>query len=115
MRFYLAKTLDKMKMYGPIYDLVGEPEDRVEEFLLEEDENEWLLDNLVDDINAECDTLLDDGDYDYIDSEKCNNLSVFLENIDPNKVPEKYKRVVEKLLEYSKRAAEYGTGMAIDL
>ncbi len=32
--------------------------------------NEWMLEHFIDRLNAECDTLLDNGDYDYLDCEK---------------------------------------------
>ena len=115
MEIYLAKTLDNMKMYGPTYDLSMEPEDRVETYVFDLTENEWLLDNLVDSINAACGTLLDDGDYDFIPAKECSNLKEVLEEVDLNSVPEKCRLLIDKMLEYADRAIKYNTGMAIEL
>ena len=115
MEIYLAKTLDNMKMYGPTYDLSMEPDDRVETYSFDLPENEWLLDNLVDSINAYCDTLLDDGDYDFIPSDECANLIRVLEKVDLKSVPEKCRELVEKMMEFAERAIKYNTGMAIEL
>ena len=115
MVIYLAKKLDDMKKYGPIYDLSMEPEDRVETYAFDVAENEWLLNTIVDSINAKCGTLLDDGDYDYISADKCSNLKEVLEEVDLNSVPDKNRLLVKKMLEYADRAIEYNTGMAIEL
>lgn len=115
MRFYLAKTLDNMKKYGPTIDLTMETADRVEEHVLEFDENEWIVDNMVDRINAACDTSLDDGDYDFFDTSQCEKLLVLFDEIDWDSIPEKYQKILKVLQDYSKRAVVYKTGIAIDL
>ncbi|SCY14284.1 hypothetical protein [Butyrivibrio sp. INlla14] len=115
MELYLAKTLDGMKKYGPIYDLSMEPAERVESYQFGFEENEWLLDNVIDGINAECDTLLDDGDYDFISADKCKALKDYLKKMDKSMIPSEYHEVIQKLIEFSDKAIEYGTGMAIDL
>jgi hypothetical protein len=115
MEIYLAKTLDKMKMYGTTYDLSMEPDDRVETYFFDLQENEWLLDNLVDSINAYCGTLLDNGDYDFIPSDECASLISVLEKVDLKIVPEKSRLLVEKMMEFAERAIQYNTGMAIEL
>lgn len=115
MTIYLAKTLDNMKKYGDIYDLSMEPDDRVEKYVFGSEENEWLVNNVIDGINAECDTLLDDGDYDYISCEKCNSLIKLLNNINLDVIPLKCKELIVKILEYSNLAIEYKTGIAIEL
>ena len=114
MTFYLAKTLNNIKKYGPVPDLSGEPE-KVEEYNISEEENEWLLDNLVDEINARCNSLLDDGDYDYFDVEMCHALIELLEDLPKDFVPEKYESMIATLKEYAKRAIGYKTGIAIEL
>lgn len=115
MELYLAKTLDEMKKYGPIFDLSMEPVERVETYSFGFEENEWLLRNVIDGINAACDTLLDDGDYDYIGADKCNALKEYLLKIDRSMIPSSCQKLVLKLIEFSDKAIEYGTGIAIDL
>ncbi len=115
MRIQLAKTLDGIGFYGPIYDLGTGVPDKVEEYVMEDNEHDWLLEKMIDRINAECDTLLDDGDYDFIDAGKCKRLIELVDNLPKDYVPEQYKRVVGVLKEYASRAIEYNTGMAIEM
>ena len=115
MRFYLAKTLNNMKMYGPIPDLLVEPEERVESYIISEEEIDWILENMVYDINYHCGTNLDDGDYDFVNPDGCRELINYLDNLPKDFVPSKYKGMIEKLKEYAQRAIEYNTGIAIEL
>jgi len=115
MRLYLAKTLEGLNMYGPIYDLGSGVPDKVEDCVLGYAEQEWFLDNLVDEINAACDTLLDDGDVDFFDVEKCNKLISTLSDIREIKVPEYCEYMIDKLREYAVDAINYNTGIAIEL
>ncbi|MBO4909782.1 MAG: hypothetical protein J5476_10955 [Lachnospiraceae bacterium] len=114
MKLYLAKTLIDMKKYGPTYDLSLEPEDRVETYDFEVEDGEWLLDHVVDGINATCDTLLDDGDVDYIGAEYSKNLIDYLSQLDLENIPDGPRNVITKLIEYAERAEKYGTGLAIE-
>ena len=114
MTFYLAKTLDNIKMYGPIPDLSSNPKN-VEEYVITEEENEWLLENLVDIINLKCDTLLDDGDYDFFDVEKCKVLLDLISNLPEGFVPKKHGEMIRVLKEFTSQAIEYNTGIAIEL
>lgn len=114
MRFQLAKTLEGLKMYGPIYDLgTGGPE-TVEEFVTD-DIDDWFLDNMVDRINDVCDTLLDDGDVDYIGAEKCEDLLHMIDNLPDGFVPNVFVETVEVLKDFAKRAIEYDTGIEIEM
>ena len=115
MRFYLAKTLEGLEMYGPIYDLGSGVPDKVEDYVMEYDEHDWLMENLIDKINAACDTLLDDGDVDYIAAEKCEKLIALLDSLPDRFVPQKYIKVISVLKEYAIRAVEYDTGIAIEM
>ena len=114
MKFYLAKTLEKIKYYGPIPNLSCEP-DKVEEYSFDEEENEWLLDNLVDMINFQCGTLLDDGDVDFFNVEQCKALINLIEDLNDDLIPVKYRRTINILKDYATRAVSYNTGIAIDL
>ncbi|WP_022750578.1 hypothetical protein [Lachnobacterium bovis] len=115
MRLYLAKTLEGLRTYGPIYDLGSGVPDKVEDYVMEFDEHDWLMDNLVDKINATCDTLLDDGDVDYIPAEKCEKLISLLEDLPDQFVPQKYIKVVSVLKDFATRALKYNTGIAIEM
>ena len=115
MRLYLAKTLEGLSMYGPIYDLGSGVPGKVEDYVMDYDEHDWMMDNLIDQINATCDTLLDDGDVDYISAKKCENLISLLENLPDGFVPLKYLKVVSVLKDFATRAIEYNTGIAIEM
>lgn len=114
MTVYLSKTLENIKKYGPIPDLSGEPQ-KVEEYVYDEEEGYWLLENLVDAINARCDTLLDDGDYDFFDVEKCKVLVELIDELPKGSVPKKYEKMVSDLRSLALRAVSYNTGIGIEL
>lgn len=114
MRFQLAKTFDGIKMYGPIYDFGTGETDNVEEYVVD-DINDWFLDNMIDKINTTCDTLLDDGDVDYIDAKRCKCLIDMINELPDNYVPKEYQKIIEVLLDYAQRAIQYNTGIEIEM
>ena len=97
MRFQLAKTLEGIKMYGPIYDLGTGGPDKVEEFVME-DVDDWFLNHMIEKINGTCDTLLDDGDVDYISAEKCKDLINMLNDLPDDYIPEEFINAVSVFL-----------------
>lgn len=114
MRFQLAKTLEGIKMYGPIYDLGTGGPDKVEEFVME-DVDDWFLNHMIEKINGTCDTLLDDGDVDYISAEKCKDLINMLNDLPDDYIPEEFINAVSVLKEYAHKAVEYNTGIEIEM
>lgn len=114
MKLQLARTLEGIGLYGPIYDLGTGGADKVEEFATE-DRDDWFLDHMVDKINAACDTTLDYGDYDYISAEKCSHLLDMIENLPCGYVPKDYEPVMQVLKEYARKAILYNTGIAIEM
>ncbi|MDC7301114.1 hypothetical protein [Agathobacter ruminis] len=114
MRFQLAKTLDGIEKYGPVYDLGSGWPDKIEEYVAD-DVDDWFLNNMVDQINASCETLLDDGDYDYLDAEKCAKLVKLLDNISNEFIPEEYEIPIATLKDYAIRAIHNNTGISIEL
>ena len=70
---------------------------------------------MIDKINETCDTMLDDGDYDYISCEKCSKLVDLIESLPDGFVPCEYKKVMFTLKEFAIRAIEYNTGIAIEM
>ncbi len=115
MRVYVAKTLENMKKYGPVFDLSVESQDRVLSRTFGEDINEWMLEHFIDRLNAECDTLLDNGDYDYLDCEKCRKLLVLLSEEETQSLPDGIQEVFKILKEYASKAIENNTGIAIEM
>jgi len=114
MKFQLAKTLEGLKMYGPIYDLSSGIPDKVEEYRIE-DINDWFLDNMVIKINSYCDTLLDDGDVDYIDAKRCKNLIEMIDDLPADFVPDEFTEAIKVLRSFAQRAIEYNTGIEIEM
>lgn len=114
MTFQLAKTLEGIKMYGPIYDLGTGGPDKIEEYRVD-DVVDWFLDNMVDKINATCDTLLDDGDVDFIDAENCKKLVGMIKSLPSNFIPLESQKAMDVLADYAQRAIEYNTGIEIEM
>ena len=114
MTIQLAKTLEGIKMYGPIYDLGTGWPDKIEEYVVE-DRDDWFLENMVDRINATCETLLDDGDYDYISAEKCKKLVKMIDSLPDGFVPKPFDETILKLKDFAKKAVEYNTGISIEM
>ena len=114
MRFQLAITFDGMKMYGSIYDFGTGLAGMVEEYVVD-DTNDWFLEHMIDKINATCDTLLDNGDFDYIDAEKCKELIKMINDFPNGFVPKEFEKVIDILLDYAHRAIEYNTGIEIEM
>lgn len=104
-----------MKKYGPTYDLSMEPDSRVEEIYFGDEQSTWFLDNMVDRVNAECETLLDDGDYDFFDYNACLKLKEVIVNQRKLGIPDFFQDAYKALLTYVERAIDYGTGIAIEL
>lgn len=115
MRVYVAKTLKNMKKYGPVYDLSRESQDRVSSYTFGETVNDWMLEHFVDRINAECDTLLDDGDYDYFDCDKCRKLLDLVSAEDVQTMPGDVQDVFILLKKCASEAITNNTGMAIEM
>lgn len=114
MKFQLAKTLEGIKMYGPIFDLGTGGPDKVEEYVID-DVNDWFLDNMIDRINDVCGILLDDGDVDFIEAEKCKALIEMLNELTDDFIPKQFKEPINVLIEYAQRAIEYNTGIEIEM
>lgn len=114
MTFQLAKTLEGIRMYGPIYDLGTGGPDKVEEYRVDDVDN-WFLDNMVDRINETCDTLLDDGDVDFIDAEECKKLVCMIKSLPSNFIPLESQKAMDVLVKYAQGAIEYNTGIEIEM
>ncbi len=114
MRFQLAKTLEGMGMYDPIYDFGTADPKNIESFYVP-DVDDWFLDNMVIKINSYCDTCLDDGDVDYIDAKRCKNLIEMIDDLPSDFVPDEFTEAIEVLRNYAQRAIEYNTGVEIEM
>ena len=114
MRFQLAKTLEGMEMYGPIYNFSTADPGNIESFRMR-DIDHWFLDNMVIKINAYCDTCLDDGDLDYIDAKRCKNLIEMINDLPSGFIPKEFTQAFEVLKDFAQKAIEYNTGIIIEM
>lgn len=114
MRFQLAKTLEGIRMYGPIPDLGSGWPDKVEEYYVD-DKDDWFLDHMAERINAACGTLLDDGDVDFINAESCAELMNMLHQLPDQFIPPDFSEPIAVLKNFAERAIAYGTGISIEM
>lgn len=115
MTFTLIKDYTGLTYYGNIPNSPDPLDDRVEEFSLEESDAELLLKYFVQPMWYLVDSVLDDGDVDYFDKEKCAKMKPWLENELGKNKPERLKFLYEKLLDFVSRAIELETGVVIEL
>ena len=88
---------------------------RVEVFQLEEPDRELLVNDFIDPINELCDSLLGDGDVDYLNKDKCVKMKGWLVNRFTPQMNPRLKELYLKLLDFSNRAIEKNTGIVIEL
>ena len=117
MEFILFLSFNDVSFgdYGPI---ISNPEidTRVECYKLE---NGWddvdLFDEDINSINKKCNSLLDYGDIEFFDSEKCVLLESWIINRLAQPASLRYHELLEILRDYCHRASELKTGVYIDL
>lgn len=116
MRFTLVLDFTEMTYYGGIIPNTPFPPDpRIEEHHFDEEDRDLLNEFFVDDINQYCGTLLDDGDLDFYDKDKCILLKKWLAEKTPTLSNERLKNLYSKLLEYATKAIKLNTGVVIEL
>lgn len=115
MKFSLILDCTGLNYYGQIPEIPYPPDSRVEVHCFEDSENELLLEDFVTPINRLCGTLLDDGDLDYFDREKCLKLKTWLSDRLKKSLNAQLKNLYLKLLEFSRRAIELNTGIVVEL
>ena len=114
MKFELIKDLTGMKRYGDIPDTFDACEECVERYWLEE--SDWLvLEKNIDEINTICGSLLDYGDVDYFDASRCIMLQEWIICQLNGEIPERARELYSILLEYTKKAISFSTGVVIEL
>lgn len=120
MWFVLFKTLEGIPYYGgepDVPELLPDP--RVEKYDFDFGTNlaTWrhFKDDFVIPVNGSCGSLLDLGDYDYFDIEKCAKLRSWLEKRLAADVPDSFKPAYEKLLDYASQAIALKTGVLVQV
>ena len=116
MKFELFLSLKNMHWYGCIPCPKDGSGSEVEVYQLQESDSPLLEANFLEPVDALCDALLDYGDIDFFDADKCKKLSVWLEDQMTEGLATGRLRVLyEKLNEYAQRAIELGTGVVVEL
>lgn len=120
MWFVLFKTLEGVPYYGDEPDVPEPlPDPRVEKYDFDFGANleiwHQFKDDFVNPVNDLCGSLLDFGDCDYFDVEKCAKLKKWLEGRLAENVPDSFRPAYEKLLDYSSRAIVLKTGILVQV
>lgn len=115
MTFELVKDYSGLEYYGDIPETPSEPDERVEVFQLEEEDWDILNDGFIDPINSLCNTVLDYGDVDFFDSDKCLLMRTWLIEKLKQNLTEREKCLYSVLLDFSERAIRLETGIVIEL
>lgn len=115
MKFELIKNPIGLEMYGDIPCLPVDVDDKTGERFIGEESDSWLLlEYFVRKIDSSCPNLLDYGDVDYFNRDKCKIIKRWLENIEPTENA-RLIRLFDVLHDYTTRAIELNTGVVIEL
>lgn len=115
---YFALVLQPERLectYGDVPNVGYESTDAAEVFELEEGDWDLLDRDFVDAAFEACGALLDYGDVDYVDASRCARLQSWLQLRLENPCSPRLRLLYEKLLEFSRRAQQLGTGVVIEL
>lgn len=100
--------------YGDIPESYNLPESQVDSTYYDLPENLAALSDFAMKVNDACDALLDIGDIDFFDVQKCKSLVRFLESyIPPENGPS--PQFVKDLARYAKKAIMLKTGIVVEL
>ncbi len=114
MQYRLVLDLTGVSYYGHIPEVsqCGGPNVKVFQFELED----WPLfrDDFIEPVDALCDVLLDYGDVDYFDAEKCKLLHGWLQARLGKPIVPRLEFLYRKLDEFALRAIELDTGVVVE-
>ncbi len=115
MYFLLFLTFEGVKSnaYGPYVDDIDNDK-RVICFRLEASDVCLFMED-VDEIDNKCKALLDYGDVDYFDTQKCAILKDWIAERLQKQIVPRYREMLEALSNYCQRAVELNTGVVIEL
>lgn len=114
MAIQLFLNLNGLKYYGDIPEKPENPSGRVEEYALSSDDIKLFMKD-IGSLDAACNALLDLGDVDYFNAEKCGKLSEWIKERLEQPVSARYREILETLMSYCERAIELNTGVVIEL
>ena len=115
MAFELVKSLEGVSFYGNIPESFGAPEGSFEKYRIEESDVLLLNEDFVDSVNDACGTLLDYGDIDFFDAEKCKALKNWLVARLNRDCEDRLAELYGKLLDYAEQAIDLDTGIVVEL
>jgi len=114
MAIRLFLDLNDLKYYGDIPEKPESSLGRVEEYPLSSDDIKLFIKD-IDSLDAACNDLLDFGDVDYFNAEKCGKLREWIRERLEQPVSARYREILETLMSYCERAIELNTGVVIEL
>ena len=114
MAIQLFLDLNELNYYGDIPEIPDNPVGRVEEFALSMEDIE-LFKGDIDAIDSACNALLDIGDVDYFNAEKCEKLKTWIAERLKKDSPPRYREILEEINGYCERAISLNTGVVIEL
>ena len=114
MAIQLFLDLNDLKYYGDIPEKPENSFGRVEEYSLSSDDIKLLMED-IDSLDAACNALLDLGDVDYFNAEKCEKLREWISGRLEKTASTRYREILETLKGYCDRAIELNTGVVIEL
>ena len=114
MAIQLFLDLNNLEYYGYIPEVPDNSEGRIEEFHFINGDEDYLKDD-IDEIDSICGALLDIGDVDYFNCEKCAKLKDWVDERLQKPVVPRYREILGVLRDYCQRAIALKTGVVIEL
>ncbi len=114
MAIQLFLDLNDLRYYGDIPEKPENPFGRIEEYSLSFNDIKMIMED-IDSLDAACNALLDLGDVDYFNAEKCGKLREWIRERLEKPVSARYREILETLMGYCERAIELNTGVVIEL
>ena len=114
MAIQLFLDLNGLKYYGDIPEKPENSYGRVEEHALSSDDIRMFMED-IDSLNATCNALLDLGDVDFFNAEKCGKLRKWIGERFEKPISARYREILEVLKNYCDRAIDLNTGVVIEL
>ena len=115
MFFALVIEPDQFKYtYGRIPNVGRKTRDVAEVFELEDDDWDLLDPEFTGAAYRICGALLDFSDIDYLDAQQCALLQGWLDSRLQDSLEPRLQTLYGKLLEFTRRAQELGTGVVIE-
>lgn len=114
MAIQLFLNLNGLKYYGNIPEKPENSSGMIEEYALSSDDIKLFIKD-IDSLDVACNALLDLGDVDYFNAEKCRKLIEWIRERFKQPVSARYREILETLMGYCERAIELNTGVVIEL